>query len=80
MTSFRRQGCFILTKKGARGDLALIVKPQSVTAFELKLTPMGNREMMRVQASSSLFMHDLRAMILISVLVYADLLGYAVFN
>jgi len=28
--------------RGARGDLALIVKQQSVTGFDVKLTPMGN--------------------------------------
>ncbi|WP_218962143.1 hypothetical protein, partial [Tychonema bourrellyi] len=31
--------CFL---RGARGDLDLIVKQQSLTGFELKLTPMGS--------------------------------------
>ena len=29
--------------RGARGDLALIVKQQSLTGFDVKLTPMGSR-------------------------------------
>ena len=31
-------------RRGARGDLDLIVKQQSVTGLEVKLTPMGTLE------------------------------------
>ncbi|MEZ2252636.1 hypothetical protein, partial [Microcoleus sp.] len=38
--------------RGARGDLALIVKQQSLTEFELKLTPMGTTHWCQLKTES----------------------------